>query len=78
MERVEGGCPRGEEEEGGAVAKEVEKVGAAATLGRRGGGRLGLGRGDPIHRIEIEGPNTLSHLSSRPQRKKMPKDLLFP
>jgi hypothetical protein len=54
-------------------------VGAAATIGRRRGGRLGLGRrGAPIHRIEIKGPNMLSHLSSRPQRKKMPKDLLFP
>jgi hypothetical protein len=55
----------------------VEKVGAAATIRRREG-RLGLGRGAPIHRIEIKGPNTLSHLSSRPQQKKMPKDLLFP
>jgi hypothetical protein len=63
VERVEGGCPRGGEEEGG-VAKGVERVGAAATLGRWGGCRLGLGRGAPIHRIEIKGPNTLSDLSS--------------
>jgi hypothetical protein len=26
----------------------------------------------------LSGPNSLSHLSSRPQRKKMPKALLFP
>ena len=78
MERVEGGCPRGGEEEGGATTKDVEKVRVAATLGRRGGGRLGLGRGAPIHRIEIKGPNTLSHLSSRPQRKKCQKIYCFP
>ena len=67
MERVEGGCPRGGEKEGreGAAAKGVERVGAAATIGRRGG-RLGLGRGAPIHRIKIKDPNMLSHLSSRP------------
>jgi hypothetical protein len=76
VERVEGGCPRGGEEEGGA-AKGVERVGVAATIGRRGG-RLGLGRGAPIHRIEIKGLNTLSHLSSRPQRKKCQKIYYFP
>jgi hypothetical protein len=87
VERVEGGCPRGGEEEGGGMAKGVgggcnnwkKERGPAAPLGRRRGGRLWLGRrGAAIHRIEIKGPNTLSHLSSRPQRKKMPKDLLFP
>jgi hypothetical protein len=68
VERVEGGCPRGGEEEGGSGG---QRGGAAATIWRRRGGRLGLGRrGAPIHRIEIKGPNTLSHLSSRPQRKK--------
>jgi hypothetical protein len=56
----------------------VERVGAAATIGRRGGGRLWLGRGAPIHRIEIKGPNTLSHLSSRPQRKKCQNIYCFP
>jgi hypothetical protein len=44
----------------------------------RGSARVGEERGAPIHRIEINGPNSLSHLSSQPQRKKMPKDLLFP
>jgi hypothetical protein len=78
VERVEGGCPRGGEEEGGGRRPKGWKgCGAAATIVRRGG-QLGLGRGAPIHRIEIKGPDTLSHLSSRPQRKKMPKDLLFP
>jgi hypothetical protein len=71
MERVEGCCPRGGEEEGGSGCNK---------LWRGRGGRQGLGRrgGAPIHRIEINGPNSLSDLSSRPQRKKMPKDLLFP
>jgi hypothetical protein len=79
VERVEGGCPRGgEREREGEAAKGVERVGAAATIGRRGGGRLGLGRGAPIHRIEIKGPNTLSHLSSRPQRKKCQNIYCFP
>jgi hypothetical protein len=52
----------------GRGAKRVERVGGAATIGRRRGGRLGLGRsgGATNHRIEIKGPNTLSHLSSRP------------
>jgi hypothetical protein len=72
MERVKGGCPRGGEEEGGGGA-------AAATLGRRRGGRLGLGR------------RVGSHPSNRDQRpehalpselptpvEKMTKDLLFP
>jgi hypothetical protein len=34
----------------------------------RGSARVGEERGAPIHRIEINGPNSLSHLSSRPQR----------
>jgi hypothetical protein len=50
MERVEGGCPRGGEEEGGR--------------GRRPKG--------------WKGPNPLSHLSSRPQRKKCQKIYCFP
>jgi hypothetical protein len=68
VERVEGGYPRGGEGEGGG----------GSQIGRMGGGRLGLGRGAPIHRIEIKGPNTLSHLSSRPQRKKCQKIYYFP
>jgi hypothetical protein len=35
----------------------------------RGSARVGEERGAPIHRIEINGPNSLSHLSSRPSRK---------
>jgi hypothetical protein len=71
MERVGGGCQWGGEE---------EREGVAATNWGEGEGsaRVGEERGAPIHRIEINGPNSLSHLSSRPQRKKMPKDLLFP
>jgi hypothetical protein len=72
MERVGGGCQWGGEQ---------EREGAAATqLGRRRGGAARVGEergGAPIHRIEINGPNSLSPLSSQPQRKKMPKDLLF-
>jgi hypothetical protein len=65
VERVEGGCKWGGEEEGGGP-KGVERVGAAATIGEkeRGSARVGVERGAPIHRIEINGPNTLSHLSS--------------
>jgi hypothetical protein len=52
--------------------------GAAATNWGEGEGaaRVGKERGAPIHRIEINGPNSLSPLSSRPQQK-MPKNLLF-
>jgi hypothetical protein len=32
----------------------------------RGSARFGEERGAPIHQIEINGPNSLSHLSSRP------------
>jgi hypothetical protein len=42
MERIEGGCPRGGEEEGGG--RRPKGWGPAATIGRRRGGRLGLGR----------------------------------
>jgi hypothetical protein len=54
--------------------------GRLQQLGRRRGGRLGLGRreGAPIHQIEINGPNSLSHLSSRPQRKKCQNIYCFP
>jgi hypothetical protein len=78
VERVEGGWPRGGEEEGGGSGQRGGKGGGAATTIGRRGGRLGLGRGAPIHRIEIKGPNTLSHLSSRPQRKKCQKIYYFP
>jgi hypothetical protein len=56
VERVEGGCKWGGEEEGGA----------AVTLGQRvrGWAWVGEERGAPIHRIEINDPNSLSHLSS--------------
>jgi hypothetical protein len=54
--------------------------GRLQQLGRGRGSRLGLGRrgGALIHRIEINGPNSLSHLSSRPQRKKCQKIYCFP
>jgi hypothetical protein len=71
MERVGGGCQWGVEQ---------EREGAAATqLGRRRGGRLGLGRrgGAPIHWIQINGPNSLSPLSSRPQRKNAKRSTVF-
>jgi hypothetical protein len=56
-------------EEGGGCNPIGERRGTAARVGEE--------RGAPIHRIEINGPNSLSPLSSRPERKKMPKDLLF-
>jgi hypothetical protein len=70
MERVGGGCQWGGEQ---------EREGAAATqLGRgRGAARVGEERGAPIHRIEINGPNSLSPLSSQPQRKKCQKIYCF-
>jgi hypothetical protein len=70
VERVEGSGKWGGEEEGGA----------AATIGERerGSARVGEERGAPIYRIEINGPNSLSHLSSRPQRKKCQKIYCFP
>jgi hypothetical protein len=54
MERVGGGCQWGGEEE--------REGGGCNKLGRGRGGLLGLGRrgGAPIHRIEINGPNSLS------------------
>jgi hypothetical protein len=54
MVRVGGGCQWGGEEE--------REGGGCNKLGRGRGGRLGLGRrgGAPIHRIEINGPNSLS------------------
>jgi hypothetical protein len=55
--------------EGGGGCNPIgEKVGAA---------RVGEDRGAPIHRIEINGPNSLSPLSSRPQRKKYQKIYCF-
>jgi hypothetical protein len=58
VERVEGGWKWGGEEEGGA----------AATIGERerGSACVGEERGAPIHRIEINDRNSLSHLSSQP------------
>jgi hypothetical protein len=70
-------CRRGRGRGGGG--QRGGKGGAAATNWEKGRGRLGLGRGGaPIHRIEIKGPNTLSHLSSLPQRKKCQKIYCFP
>jgi hypothetical protein len=54
----------------------VERVGGCNNWEERGSARVG--EGAPIHRIEIKGPNTLSQLSSRPQRKKCQKIYCFP
>jgi hypothetical protein len=53
----------------GAAAKGWTRGGGCKTK-EGGGGRLGLGGKEwaPIHRIEINGPNSLSCLCSRPQR----------
>jgi hypothetical protein len=61
----------------GVAAKGVERVGAAARWEKRGLARVGEG-GAPIQRIKINSPNTLSHLSSRPQREKCQKIYCFP
>jgi hypothetical protein len=52
MERVEGGCHWGGEQE------------REGRLQPNGGARVLEERGAPIHRIEINGPNSLSPLSS--------------
>jgi hypothetical protein len=52
VERVEGSCKwGGEEEREGATAKGVERVGAAATIGEkeRGSARVGEERGSGSH-----------------------------
>jgi hypothetical protein len=56
MERIEGGCKWGGKEEGGAAPTIRER--------ERGSARVGEERGAPIHRIEINGPNSLFNLSS--------------
>jgi hypothetical protein len=78
VERVEGSCPRGGEGEGGRGGgqKGWKGWGGYKKIGRRGGGRLGLGRGAPIYRIEIRGPSMLSHLRSRPQRKNAKRSIV--
>jgi hypothetical protein len=63
VQRVEGCCPREGEEEGGGRLQQIGER-------ERGSARVGEERGAPIHRIEINDPNSLSHLSSRPQRNK--------
>jgi hypothetical protein len=59
MERVGGDCHWGgeQEREGGGCNPIGEKE-------RGGGARVLEERGAPIHRIEINGPNSLSPLSS--------------
>jgi hypothetical protein len=51
--------------------------GAAKGKKERGSARVGK-QGAPVHRIEIKGPNTLSHQRSRPQWKKCQKIYCFP
>jgi hypothetical protein len=57
VERVEGWCLRGGEEEGGGRLQQIGEW-------ERGSAWVGEERGAPIHRIEINGPNSLYHLSS--------------
>jgi hypothetical protein len=62
-----------------AQGEERKREGGGGQRGGKGGGGCNnwekgrglarVGKGAPIHRIEIKGPNTLSHLSSRPQQK---------
>jgi hypothetical protein len=71
MERVGGGCQWGGEQgrEGAAAIHWGEGEGAARVGEERGGA--------PIHRIEINGPNSLFPLSSRPQRKNAKRSTVF-
>ena len=64
------GGERGGGGRGGGGGKEVGGGGG-------GGARVGEERGAPIHRIEINGPNSLIHLSSRPRQKKCQKIYCF-
>jgi hypothetical protein len=78
VERVEGGCPRGEEEEGGGGGQRGGKGGGGCNPWYKGRGRLGLGRGgshpsDPDRRPKHALPSELPTPA-----EKMPKDLLFP
>jgi hypothetical protein len=70
MERVGGGYQWGgeQEREGAAAINWGEGEGAA---------RFGEERGAPIHRIEINGPNSLSPLSSRPSGKNVKRSTVF-
>jgi hypothetical protein len=78
VERVEGGCPRGGEEEGRGAAKGVERVGGGCNnWEKRGSARVGEGWGshpsDRDQRPKHALPSELPTLA-----EKMPKDLLFP
>jgi hypothetical protein len=66
-------------EGGGGGQRGGKGGGEAATIGEQewGSARVGEERGAPINRIKINGPNSLSHLSSRPQRKKCQKIYYF-
>jgi hypothetical protein len=72
MERV-GAAANGEERKRGRGR--LQQIGER----ERGSARVGeeRGGGAPIHRIEINGPNSLSHLSSRPQWKNWQKIYCF-
>jgi hypothetical protein len=63
----------------GGGEQEREEAAATPNWGEgEGAARVGEERGGaPIHRIEINGPNSLSPLSSQSPTEKMPKDLLF-
>ena len=69
MERVEGGCPRGGEEEGGGGYNNWEKERGRLGLGRRGVSHPSNPDQRPKHALPSELPTPA---------KKMPKDLLFP
>jgi hypothetical protein len=58
----------------------MERVGGGCQWGgeqERGAARVGEERGAPFHRIEINGPNSLSPLSSQPQRKNAKRSTVF-
>jgi hypothetical protein len=77
---LEGGGRHGEGRERLPLGRRAREEGGRLQPNwgeERGAARVGEERGAPIHWIEINGPNLLSPLSSRLQRKKMPKDLLF-
>jgi hypothetical protein len=76
VERVEGGCPRGGEEEGGGSGQRGGKGGGLQQLGGEGVGLGGGGGSHPSDRDQRAEHALPTELPT--PAEKMPKDLLFP
>jgi hypothetical protein len=71
-----GRLPKGMRERGRGRRPKGWKGWGQQQIGRRGGGRLGLGMGAPIHRIEIRGPNTLPSKLPTPAEKNAKRSIV--